>query len=319
MLGDHVRQVKLLATDPLFEEIGLLNTRLRASEGRSLFTYWQIHRSYTAKELESADLLQMFITTAFEPAGEECGTKYNDARACGICGAGAEQTSDLFLDLRKVPRKEIARTIADEWIVSQRLAEIFTAAKIRGIELHLVRHHGAYGDDPIDLRTTPSGRKLIERAEQQSVSLESHNFYTWSFRPENRELWENAQNEYVAQRQAEERRTEKTWPKWYQVRVVSNRLPVMPPTRTGVSPFDSDPEGKYRCPRGDNIGHRFLSEVFVQRAARDEADVMLTKQVTGPRRGLLRPQPAILVTPQLRQVLQKHRIKGVAFEVAHFV
>jgi hypothetical protein len=319
IIGGDVRQLNIRATDPLFDEVGLLDARLRASEGRSFFTYWEIHRNYTAEELESASLFKIYVTTAFEPAGEECGTKYDDSHACDICGAGAEQTSDLFLDLGKMPKKQIARTIADEWVVSEHLAEIFIAAGISGIELKLVHHHGAYQNDPINLRTVPSGRKLIERAEKQRVKLQTRELYIWLNQPDQRELWGRVETEYIARRQDREKNSKKSWPKWYQVRVVSNRLSIAPPTRTGVSPFGNDLEGKYRCPRGDTIGHRFLSEVFVERTSWDGADVMLAKEVIGSRSGLLRPQHAILVTPRFRQVLQKHNVKGVTFEVAHFV
>lgn len=317
--GGDVRQIKVAVGGPLFNEIGAIDSELRRSQGRRLFTFAQVTRIYTPKELESAELFQMFITAVFEPAGEECGTKYDDSHACDICGAGAEQTSDLFLDLGKMPRKQIARTIADEWVLSEHLAGIIVAAGIGGIELKLVHHHGAYQNDPINLRTVPSGRKLIEQAEKQSVKLQTREFYTWLNQPEQRELWRKVETEYIARRQDREQKSKKSWPKWYQVRVVSNRLPIVPPTRTGVSPFDNDLEGKYRCPRGDTIGHGFLSEVSVERAAWDGSDVMLAKEVIGSRSGLLRPQHAILVTPRFRQVLRKHDVKGVAFEVAHFV
>src|SRR5208337_2643338 len=56
IIGGDVRQLNIRATDPLFDEVGLLDARLRASEGRSFFTYWEIHRNYTAEELESASL-----------------------------------------------------------------------------------------------------------------------------------------------------------------------------------------------------------------------------------------------------------------------
>jgi hypothetical protein len=135
LLGEHVRQVTISADDPLVAEIGKVNSDLYASIRRRLFTSWQVTRKYTSTEIELAELFRMFIGATFETAGEECGTQYDESCACAVCGAGAQQISDLFLDLRKLPRgKDIARTIADEWIVTRRLAEILMAAEIRGLE-----------------------------------------------------------------------------------------------------------------------------------------------------------------------------------------
>ena len=68
------------------------------------------------------------------------------------------QVSDLRLDLRKVPKgKEIATTIANEIIVSQRLAERMTDAGLTGFELRPCGIKRRYGDDPLDLRQVPIG------------------------------------------------------------------------------------------------------------------------------------------------------------------
>ena len=42
-----------------------------------------------------------------------------------------------------------AQTIADEWIVSQRLAELLTREKMTGFELRPIRHSASLGDDTI--------------------------------------------------------------------------------------------------------------------------------------------------------------------------
>jgi hypothetical protein len=320
LIGNHMRQVMISAEDPLVAEIGRVNFELYASERRHLFTFWQVKRRYSSTEIESAELFRMFIGAVFEPAGEECGTHYNESRACEICGAGAEQISDLFLDLRKPPRgQDIARTIANEWIVSRRLVNIFEAAEIRGLELHPVRHRGEFRSGPINLRATPSGRQLLERAQREGVSLQDNDSYLWFCRQQNKMLLDAAEREYVARRTVQENGPlRRIWPEWRQLSVVSPHLPVVPPTLTGVDPFDHDPEGRYRCPRGDNIGHTYLSEIHVQRSAWDGSDIMLTQEMTGQRRGLLRPTSEILVTPRLRKTLLEQRIKSVDFEVAHF-
>jgi len=63
-----------------------------------------------------------------------------------------------------VPKgKEIATTIANEIIVSQRLAEKMIDAGLTGFELRPVRHKARYEDDPVDLRQVPTGARFFKR------------------------------------------------------------------------------------------------------------------------------------------------------------
>jgi hypothetical protein len=133
----------------------------RAAELNALALGWQIQRTYTEKELAAAELLRLEITSTFEPAGEECGTVYDESNACHYredqtypmtipggdagsiveqrCGAGRKQVSELRLNLKRVPRgKDLCRTIADEWLVSERLAALLGDAGATGFELHPV-------------------------------------------------------------------------------------------------------------------------------------------------------------------------------------
>jgi hypothetical protein len=117
-----------------------------------------IRRRYSRNDLAAADAFSLAILGGFEPPGELCGTVYDEASACPRCGAGVIQVSGLRLDLRKAPRnKDIARTIADEWIVSQRLAKLMTHAGLSEFALYPVQHVARYEDDPIDLSTLPTG------------------------------------------------------------------------------------------------------------------------------------------------------------------
>lgn len=118
------------------------------------YSAW-IHRRYTAKELLGAELLRLIVTRAFEPEGESCGTAYDYSTACPRCGAGRTQTSDLHLQLGRlssgwpgIPRAQqcqIARTIAEEMIVSSRLAALMTEQCVTGVELRPVRGCGDTG------------------------------------------------------------------------------------------------------------------------------------------------------------------------------
>jgi hypothetical protein len=125
VLGGWIRQVEISTKDPRFAEVGRLQEELTRTIGRSFYHGWHIRRRYTSQELAAAELLQLCFTTGFEPTGEECGTQYDESVACPYCGSGGQQTSDLHLDVGRLSRKrELTRTIADEVIVSQRLAQV---------------------------------------------------------------------------------------------------------------------------------------------------------------------------------------------------
>jgi hypothetical protein len=129
-----VRRVILASTDPRLPEVGRLQREFRQTTKRFFFYGWQIHRKYTVAELESAPLFKLFVTAVFEPAGEECGTTYDESTACTQCGAGATQLPPLMLDTRKIPKgRDIAATIAGEVVVARRLADRFEREGITGL------------------------------------------------------------------------------------------------------------------------------------------------------------------------------------------
>jgi len=319
-LGDSVRLVEVVISDPRFPQIGLFQQQMRASTGEPFFYGWQFHRRYSVNEFESAELFHLDITASFEPAGEECGTRYEDSSACSYCGAGRKQTSDLILDLRKAPKaKDIARTIADEWIVSQRFAQLLMDTNMTGFELRPVRHKARYEDDPIDLAKVPSGREILRLAEADGVPHPTWTFWVWLNRPEHAELLQRAIEEQANLRERHDRRRFKPVPVWYQLIVTSAPVPTVVPTRFGIDPFDEDPEGLYRCPLGHVSGLNVLSELWVSRAAWDGSDVAQTANLVGTRRGLLMPPPMLLISPRLWRLLRTEDIKGYTVEVAYVV
>jgi hypothetical protein len=144
-LGEDVRKVMLPLPDERLPRINEINQELR-KKGRSLFWGWSVHRRYSEKELQAAELFKLWPNAVFEPAGEDCGTEYDESVACPECGTGARQASDLVLDLRRAPKgADMARTIADELIISTRLAEELTARGLRGAEFRPVRQAGKKG------------------------------------------------------------------------------------------------------------------------------------------------------------------------------
>lgn len=141
----EVRKVVLSLQDERLPLIHDINRQLR-KQGRALFFGWEIQRRYAEKELRAAELFKLWPEATIEPSGEECGTEYDESTACRSCGAGATQTSDLFLDTRRMPKRaDIARTLADEWVISSRLARALRERGIRGADLHPVRQAGKAG------------------------------------------------------------------------------------------------------------------------------------------------------------------------------
>jgi hypothetical protein len=275
-LGSLVRLVVIPMTDPRLPDVKRLDAE--GSVKHDYFFYgWRIVRKYSCSELANAELFQITITTAFEPAGEECGTVYDDSGACkhvfcesdftiqgftsilkDSCGVGSKQVSELVLDANMVPRKDIARTIAGEIVVSDPMDALLRRSDLTGFELRPVRGR-------------PSRR--ISRAPRIP---------------------------------------------WSQFAVTSRPVSATPETCFGIGPFDPDENGKYRCPFGHVAGLNLQSEVTVLRSEWDGCDFFTTKQFYGVRRGLLRPMPAILVTPRVRQLWKKENMRGCTFEVAHF-
>lgn len=147
-LEHSVRKVVMNSTDPRLDSIRVADKEQK-SLGSCLFTGWSITRKYTNSELNAARLFTLVVKRWFEPEGEACGTSYDDSSACPCCGAGAPMTTPLRLDSRSLPKNgDIAKTIADELIVSRRFVDLFRSEGLVGAAF-----------DPIQLsnkKNTPS-------------------------------------------------------------------------------------------------------------------------------------------------------------------
>ncbi|HET8622328.1 MAG TPA: hypothetical protein VFM14_02075 [Gemmatimonadales bacterium] len=134
-----IRKVIISTSDPRLPAIRDLQARLNAN-GRSFFYGWDFHRRYTPAELSAARVFHVAALPTFEPEGEECGTAYDESTVCPICKAGRQQCSPLRLDVRRIPRRgDWARSIADDWVVSARLAKAMRDAHMQGIQLDPVQ------------------------------------------------------------------------------------------------------------------------------------------------------------------------------------
>ena len=128
-----IRQVFLSPDDPRIAQLGKLraeNKRFRRNE--LVWSYWNVRRTYERDELNAATLFCISPTAFFEPTGEQCGTTYDEKRACPICGSGAPIVGPLRLDVGRIPRKDVASSIAAELIVSSRARDLFEAHAFTG-------------------------------------------------------------------------------------------------------------------------------------------------------------------------------------------
>jgi hypothetical protein len=106
---------------------------------------------------------------------------------------------------------------------------------------------------------------------------------------------------------------------WSQLVITSKPLKLSAPTLAGNNPFDLDEQDEHRCPKGHLAGLNQLSELYVRREGDDDSDVCRTDKLFGVRRGELRPEPRLLVTQRVRELLVGMKAKGFALEVAHLV
>ena len=318
IVGPSVRLLFLNTSDPRYREIEAITKRIWSEENKYFFHGWDIRRQYTRQELAAATAFKLEITACFEPVGEACGTEYDDASACQMCGAGRLQTSDLRLDLRKAPKnKDIARTIADEWIISQRLAELLVDSGMTGFELKSVRHKARYADDPYILSNYPSGRELLKLAERLDLRPPEWSFYVWLNRHEQSYLLGHVQTEVIADKERKSQNRTTTLPVWHHLIVTADRVQVAPKTVFGLAPFEEDVRENYRCPLGHVLGLNLLSELHITRYSWDGSDISVTQQLVGCRRGVLVPRPMIIISPRLYRLLHEHKIRGHKIEVAH--
>jgi hypothetical protein len=147
-LNDTLRQVVLPLADAQVQRIGEIQREHRA-RGEFFFIYSEIHRAYSKRELQAAEVLELIPRARFEPSGSLCGTVYDDSVACGHCGAGGLQVSELLLDTRRIPKgKDIAQTIAGELIISSRLVNALGGHGIQGADYRPVMHRGRQGPEP---------------------------------------------------------------------------------------------------------------------------------------------------------------------------
>ncbi len=138
-----IRKVLVRSDDPRLSRIAALQAEL-TGQNKPFFFGWKIHRRYTQRELDAADLFYIYPARRFEPEGEACGTVYDDAQACPECGSGAPRVGPLIIDTRRVPKRvEFAGSIASELVISCRVAALFRREDVVGLEADRLFSPGA--------------------------------------------------------------------------------------------------------------------------------------------------------------------------------
>lgn len=134
-IGTSVKVVKLSKDDPRYNQIPIIENEVKKKFNESFFFGWEIKRKYSKKEFDLAELLHIKINTTFEPTGEECGTQYDETGTCDICGANRRQVSPLTLRKGSVPKKDVAKTIGGEIVVSENFKNSLSQRNMKGIKL----------------------------------------------------------------------------------------------------------------------------------------------------------------------------------------
>lgn len=108
----------------------------------------RIEKEYSPEELKTCDLLVMVCSFSAGSGFVYFQTKYEFSAACPTCFAGWRYATPLFLDTKKMGKKEIAATYDGEVIVGKRVAALLQG-DFSGLVLRPVYHYTK--------RDTPSG------------------------------------------------------------------------------------------------------------------------------------------------------------------
>lgn len=132
-LSKSIKVIRISKDDPRFHRIHLIDKNIKAKFGRAFYFGWRIIRTYSKSEINDSKLFNVKIPSVFEPSGEECGTKYSEKNSCKICGANREIEGFLVLKAETIPKKDIAKTIGGEVIVSERFLSGLNEFELKGI------------------------------------------------------------------------------------------------------------------------------------------------------------------------------------------
>ena len=273
------RRVTLSSSSPLVAEIGEIDRMLRERNQGSLLGSWSVHRRYSQEELRKAEAFLMIFTNVVEPTGEQCGTIYDESAACSYCGSGGKQYGDLVLERRSLRRTE-------KLVIAKTIGgEIIVSAAVKTLFL---------GSNVTGIEFRPIVVDQLRRDVSDQWSQMVITACDYSFSANTRFGEDYFGHQYPPSAEA---------------------LAML--MRYGVQPNWCVRRGEYKCPLGHTLGLNLISEVsFVGRPPAG-SHIGRTIELIGNRLGYLRPEPATIVSPQLRELLIANGVKGIAFEIAH--
>lgn len=153
-LGTSVKVVEISKEDPRYSQVPIIAAEIKKKYNRGFFFDWQIKRRYSKKVLDTATLLHIKIKAVFEPTGEECRTLYDETTACEICGANRQQASPLILNKGTIPKKDIARTIGGEVVVSEKFVNAARQRNLKGLQfspINVEKYYQLTADTEVEL------------------------------------------------------------------------------------------------------------------------------------------------------------------------
>ena len=277
-LSDCVKKVKIDTSMPIFEELRKHNETVRKSGGL-LFAGWRYKREYTEEEIKNARFFLMILTRHFEPAGEECGTVYDEAQACPICKSGAKQLSPLRLKRSSIPHTDIATTIAggEEIVVSERFVQLVKEHQLTGIDFAPIMSNSKW-EKPLNYYQV----RPLHYLEFSEKTQFGHNPFDLS--------------ERFPQYTSEHQRPDGTIYQETQPEIILKC-----------------PRGDNA---GDHIlTEAFIKENPIL----NSVDFFASKQTIGARMGLHRQRHLLFCSNRMMQLIKKNKLKGFDFEIAHIV
>lgn len=288
-----VTEVRVLSGSPLIDLVKEVQQECDEA-GETFLVTGSVVRQYTRREIKDAAVLCLKIRGTFEPAGEECGTAYDDSGACGICGSGGRQVNELILPRAKIPRKDdIAMTIASEFVVSRQFVVACEQSRLRGLKFLPIR-------DAESGMLLKDWRQLVPESSSAEVVAPT-SYGTTPF-------------DVFGGDFSQERRTKVAGYVWDSL---SRNIPA---GAVGAMMVAAEgPAGVMRCPNGDKIGGIRFSELHVKLIGADESDFFATRQFVGLRSGFVRPYRELLFSQRMSQVLLESGMKGLDVEPVHVV
>ncbi len=95
---------------------------------------------YTEEDLLEAKYFLLLPRTYCSEFSNEYGTEYAEETKCKCCGSGKTQISELYIDKRKMGKKDLARTYDNIEVISDRFYKVLVENDVTGIEFLPVNH-----------------------------------------------------------------------------------------------------------------------------------------------------------------------------------